>query len=194
MALESSEVRVAGTGHAYVAPIGTPIPAGIDSPLTHAAGWVELGYTTTEGARFSFGREVNRIMGWQAFDPLRIVVTQVPKSVSVDLLQWNQHTVKLALGGGTVTEPISGQYQYEPADESFVDERMFAVEGIDGDYNYRFIYRKALNESGVDFAFVRENPVVFPITMAILAADGGAKPYLIQTDDPNVGLLTSAAS
>lgn len=194
MALESSEVRVTGTGHAYVAPLGTPIPAGIDSPLTHAAGWVELGYTTEEGARFSFGREVNRVMGWQAFDPLRIVVTRVPKTISVDLLQWNQHTVKLALGGGTVTEPASGQYQYDPPDESFVDERMFAIEGIDGDYTYRFIYRKALNESGVDFAFVRANPVVFPITMAILAADGNNEPWLLQTDDPNIGLLTAAAS
>ena len=194
MALESSEVRVAGTGHAYVAPLGTAIPAGIDSALTHAAGWVELGYTSEEGARFSFGREVNRIMGWQAFDPLRIVVTSVPKTVSVDLMQWNQHTVKLALGGGTVTEPVSGQYQYDPPAESFVDERMFAIEGIDGDYNYRFIYRKALNESGVDFAFVRQNPVVFPITMAILAADSGASPWILQTDDPNVGLLTAAAS
>lgn len=194
MALESTEVRVAGTGHAYVAPLGTAIPAGIDSPLTHAAGWVELGFTTEEGARFNFGREVNRIMGWQAFDPLRIVVTSVPKSISVDLLQWNQHTVKLAMGGGTVTEPSAGQYQYEPPAESFVDERMFAIEGIDGDYNYRFIYRKALNEGGVSFAFVRENPVVFPITMAILAADSGAKPWILQTDDPNVGLLTAAAS
>lgn len=194
MALESSEVRVTGTGHAYTAPTGSPIPAGIDTPLTHAAGWVELGYTSEEGARFSFGREVNRIMGWQAFDPLRIVVTTVPKTVSVDLLQWNQHTVKLALGGGTVTEPVSGQYQYDPPAEEFVDERMFAIEGIDGDYNYRFIYRKVLNERGVDFAFVRNNPVVFPITVGVLAADGGAKPWVLQTDDPNVGLLTSAAS
>lgn len=194
MALESSEVRVTGTGHAYVAPLGTAIPAGIDSPLTHAAGWVELGYTTEEGARFSFGREVNRVMGWQAFDPLRIVVTQVPKSVSVDLLQWNQHTVSLAMGGGTFSEPSAGQYEYEPPDESFVDERMFAIEGIDGDYTYRFIYRKALNESGVDFAFVRADPVVFPVTMSILAADAGAKPFVLQTDDPNVGLIAEAAS
>ncbi len=194
MALESSEVRVTGTGHAYVAPLGTPIPAGIDSALTHAAGWVELGYTTPEGARFSFGREVNDIMGWQSFDPLRTIVTSVPKTVSVDLLQWNQHTMKLGLGGGTVTEPVSGQYQYEPPDESFVDERMFAIEGTDGDFNYRFIFRKALNQGGVDFSFVRENPVVFPITMKVLAADAGAKAFLLQTDDTNVGLLTGAAS
>ncbi len=194
MALEAPEVRVTGTGHVYVAPIGTAIPAGIDTALTHAAGWVELGYTTEAGARFAFGREVNRIMGWQSFDPLRIVVTNLPKSVSVDLMQWNQHTLKLALGGGTVTEPSSGQYEYEPPAESFVDERMFAIEGIDGDYNYRFIYRKALNESGVNFDFVRSNPVVFPITMGILAADSGLKPFKLQTDDPNVGLLTGAAS
>lgn len=194
MAFDSGEVRVTGTGHVYVADVDTPFPDSISEAVAHADGWVELGYCSEEGARFSFGREINNIMGWQAFDPLRKVVTAVPKSVSFDLMQWNQHTVKLALGGGEVSEPVSGEYEYEPPDESFLDERALIVEGIDGDYTYRFCYRKALNESGVEFAFVRSDPVLFPITMGILAADDGAKPFLIQTDDPNIGEILEAAS
>lgn len=194
MAFDSAEVRVTGTGHVYVAPVGTAFPTDIASVVSHNTGWVELGYCTEEGARFSFGREINDIMSWQSFDPIRKVVTSIPKSVSFDLQQWNMYTVALALGGGTVTEPTTDRYQYDPPAESFLDERALIVEGIDGAYTYRFCYRKALNESGVDFAFVRSDPVVFPITMGILAADSGAKPYLIQTNDPNLGEILQAAS
>lgn len=194
MAFESSEVRVTGTGHVYVAPVDTPFPATINAAVSHNAGWVELGYASEDGARFSFGREVNEIMAWQSFDPIAQVVTRVPKTVSFDLMQWNQHTVELALGGGTVSEPVSGAYEYAPPDESFRDERALIVEGIDGDYTYRFCYRKAINEEGVEFAFVRENPVLFPITMKILAPDDDASAYIIQTNDPSIGEILEAAS
>lgn len=194
MTLESSEVRVMGTGHIYVAPVGTAFPTNISTAVSHAAGWRELGYCTPEGARFTFGRDVTDINGWQSFNPLRKIITAAPKSVAFDLLQWNQYTMGLALGGGTFTEPTADNYLYEPPDESFVDERAVIVEAIDGDYNYRVCYRKAFNTSGVEFAFARENPTVLPITMDVLAADAGAKPYLIQTDDPNVGELVQAGS
>lgn len=194
MGFESSEVRVTGTGHVYVAPVGSDFPASVSEPVAHADGWVELGYASEDGARFSFGREVNEIMAWQSFDPIAQVVTRVPKTVSFDLMQWNQHTVKLALGGGSVTELASGEYEYQPPDESFRDERALVVEGIDGNYTYRFCYRKAINEEGVEFAFVRENPVLFPITMKILAPDDDASSFFIQTDDPSIGEILEAAS
>lgn len=194
MALESSELVVTGTGHIYVAPVGTAFPASIDAVVSHNVGWIDLGYATEEGARFSFGREINEAFGWQSADPLRLISTRRPKSVAFDLMQWNQHTVQLALGGGTVTEPVSGQYEYAPPADSYIDERALIVEGTDGDYTYRFCYRKAFNQATVEFAFVRENPVVFPIDMKILAADGGLSPYIVQTDDPNIGEILEAAS
>lgn len=194
MALESPEVRVFGTGNIYVAPVGTSFPATVSAAVDPDAGWVDLGYTTEEGARFQFSREVNRIPAWQSFDPIRMVVTGVPKQVMFDLQQWNQNTLKLALGGGTVTEPSAGEYQYEPPSEEFVDERALIVEGRDGDYTYRFCYRRAFNEQPVDFAMVRETSSPLPIGMSILAADNGLKPFLIQTDDPNVGEILEAAS
>ena len=183
---DSGEVVVTGTGQVYVAPVGTPFPVSIDD-LIDLDDWTDTGYITEEGARFDFGRDINRIMAWQSYDPIRMVVTAVPKSVSFDLMQWNQTTVKLALGGGSVNEWSLGQYEYEPADESFVDERAFIVTGTDGDNHYRFCFRKGLNTAGVSFAFVRQNPASLPITIDVLAADDGLKPYFVQTDDANVG-------
>lgn len=194
MALESSELVVTGTGHIWVAPVGADFPDGIGDEIDRSDGWIDLGYATEEGARFSFGREINEAFGWQSSDPLRLISTRRPKSVAFDLMQWNRHTVELALGGGSVTEPSTGEYEYAPPADSYIDERALIIEGMDGDYTYRFCYRKAFNQSTVEFAFVRENPVVFPIDMKILAADGGLAPYLIQTDDPNIGELLEAAS
>lgn len=185
MSLDSGEVRVFGSQHLYTAPVGTAFPDDIDDPID-TDDWIELGYTSPEGPRFSFGREIYRVMSSQSFDPLRLVITALPKTVSADLLQWNGENLPLALGGGTVTEPTPGAFLYEPPDESEVDERALIVEGVDGDYTYRFCYRKSVNEAGVEFAFVRESESRFPVTMTILAADDEEKPFLIQTDDPAI--------
>lgn len=194
MALESSEVRVAGTGQLFVAPLGTTIPASVVTPLSHNAGWIDLGYADEDGVDFSFSRDVNEINAWQSFDPIRTIVTKVPKEVSAKLLQSNQHVLLLAFGGGTVTETATGYYRYDPPADSFVDERMFAVEFVDGSYTYRIVYRKATNQAGIEFTWKKGEPVLYPITMKVLAADSGAKSFSLYTDDPNVGLLTSAAS
>lgn len=184
--LDSDEVVVTGTGRVYVAPVGTVFPASITDPIDEDD-WTDLGYVTEPGARFNFGRSVNELMAWQSYDPIRVVVTAVPKTVAFDLMQWNQATMKLALGGGEVNEYEAGAYEYQPPDEQFVDVRAFIITGVDGDKNYRFCFRKALNQRGVEFAFVRENPVSLPIEIKVLAAPSGLKPYVIQTDDPAIG-------
>jgi hypothetical protein len=190
MALDAEELFVAGTGHIYRAPLGTAFPTSISAPV--ASPWVDLGYASEEGARFSFGRDVNEIMGWQSQDPLRIVTTQIPKEISVDLMQLNNETWKTALGGGSWTEPSPGEYQYEPPDESFNDEFAMIVEGTDNDRNFRFCFYRVINMSGVEFAMVRENPIMLPITVKVLANDNGA--YLVQTDDAALGSPSTPTS
>lgn len=188
MSLDSGEVRVFGSQHVYTAPVGTAFPADITEEID-PADWTELGYTSPEGPRFSFGRDIYRVMSSQSFDPLRMVVTALPKTVAFDLLQWNGENLTLALGGGTVTEPSPGAFLYEPPDESEIEERAMIVEGVDGEYTYRFCYRKAANEGGVEFAFVRSAESRFPVTMTVLAADDAEKPFDIQSDDPAIGNL-----
>jgi hypothetical protein len=183
VAFDPDEVRVAGSGHVYVAPVGTAFPTSISDPVD-TDDWAELGYVTEEGARFSFGRETNDIPAWQSPHPVRVVPTGTPTEVAFDLEQWNTDTIALALGGGTVTEPVAGEFEYEPPAESFIDERALIVEMIDGDVNYRYCFRRAINTGAVEFSFVRADAVTFPITMKVLAAEGDDKPYFVQSDDP----------
>lgn len=193
MGLVSEEVVSVGFGHVYAAPVGTDFPASI-ADAVDLDDWADLGYCNEDGVKFEFGNEVNKIPAWQSFDPVRIIKTAVPKKVSFTLLQWNQHTLLLGLGGGDIDEGDTGEYTYEPPDPSFVDTRAFIIEGVDGEKNYRFCYRKGLNTAGVEFSFVRANAVEFPIAIEILAADGGGSPFFIQTDDINIGELNEAGS
>lgn len=181
--LDPTEVVVAGTGAIYRAPVGTDFPASISDAVDEAA-WFDLGYASEEGAKFSFARESNKLGAWQSFDPIRTIVTSVPKSIATELLQWNGETLKTALGGGTITEPETGEFEFEPADPGDVDEFALIVEGTDGDKHYRFCYRKSAVEDPVEFDFVRSDAAKLPVKFTVLAADGDAKPYLIQTDDP----------
>lgn len=187
--LDSGELLVTGFGHIYTSAKGIPFPANIAAPVSGPAGWIDHGYADNNGVKFDFTRNVNEIYGWQSYEPLRTIIKTIPKKLSFSLLQWNVFNLLLAQGGGSVTEPSAGQFLFEPPDPSFVDERQAIIEGTDGDRNYRFCYRKVLNEAGVQFNFNREVESLLPITLSVLAADGGLRAFFVQSDDPALSAL-----
>ena len=195
MALETTEVRAFGSGHVYVSDSNvTPnFPASISTPISRAAGWIDLGYATEEGVKFTFGRDVVEKFAWQSHHPVRVLVDKVPTMAAFSCMQWNRYTAALALGGGTVTEGSPGEYKYEPPDESYVDERALLIEAVDGDYTYRFVYRKTMNQSAVEFSTVRSDTTALLIELKVLAPSGTDKAWFMQTDDPNFD-VTDAAS
>lgn len=191
MALDPDQLVVAGSGRVYT---GTPgvstVPANVSAAIDIAGvdGWVELGYTSEAGVSFSFGRDTTEIKGWQSRNPLRQVVTGTPSSFSCELLQINHATLRLALGGGSVTGN-SPNFQYTPPMPGERDERAFIVEGYDGAFTYRFIFRKGINVATAEMSFVRENPMMLPIEISILDDDTTENPWALQTNDPEIGQL-----
>lgn len=192
MSLEPAETVVGSTGHIWRAPVGTAFPTNITAEVDETL-WTDLGYVTEEGPRFNFGRETNELMAWQSYDPIRMLIAKVPKEIQHDFLQWNMNTLATAMGGGTWTG-TDPNYQYEPPDESYIDFFAEIIEIVDGDYSFRFCFRKVQNTSGVEFAATRDSAMILPVTVKVLAADDGAKPFLIQTNDPNLGDATEAGS
>jgi hypothetical protein len=186
MALDPTEVAVAGTGHLYRAPVGTAFPADAEVAID-LDDWVELGYSTPEGVRFNFGRETSEVMAWQSLDALRVLTTSTPREIAVDFLQFNQANWALAMGGGEWTEGSPGLYSYEPPEGSDVDEFAYIVEAIDGDEVYRWCFRRVTNMGGVEFSLTRENAIILPITVKVLAAPAGAKPFVFLTNDAALG-------
>jgi hypothetical protein len=193
VSLETAEIAVAGTGKIWRAPVGTAFPTNISTAVLETA-WTELGYTSTGGVRFSFGRNVTEVFGWQSREALRIITKDTPRTIAADFLQFNQNTWATALGGGTWVEQSAGNYQYTPPSDSSIDEFAYIVEASDDAAVYRWCFRKVANISGVDFALTRENPVMLPVTVKVLAADGGLGPFVFQTNDENLGRFQDAGS
>lgn len=194
MALESSEVRSFGFGHVYIADVGSTEPANISAEVDPDAGWIELGHISDAGPRFSFGKGRSAVPSWQSFpDPVRNLKAAAATTCSFDLLQWNRYTLPLALGGGTWAES-GGMYTFTPADAADVNEKALIVEATDDVYNYRFIFRRTENQANVDFAWTGSALAPLPIQSTILTPDGtGTAPYIIQSDDPNIGAAEAAS-
>lgn len=184
---DPDELVVAGSGHVYVGDDTATFPDDIDTVLDWAttpdAGWVDLGYTTEDGPRFTFDRTTVDIKAWQSFDPLRTIVTEVPKQVEFDLHQWNADSLRLGLGGGTISATANG-FMLEPPDASVVDVRKLVIVGSDGDKNYAFCYRRTTNGKAFNFGFQRADSASLAIGMKVLAADEGEQPFRLLTDDP----------
>lgn len=176
MAIDATEVRVAGAGHVYAAAAGTTLPTDLD-PLS--ASWTDLGYVTEDGVGFSFGRETTDLNAWQG-SKLRVLTTAEPVSVTFALMQTNGDILPVVFGGGDITEN-SGVYTFTPPDEGDNTERALCIEFTDGDLSYRYNIARAQIEGNVDFTLVRTGAVTYPLTFGVLAA---SPKWTLVSDDP----------
>lgn len=189
MAIDATEVRSFGFGHVYIGDVGTTEPANIEAAV--GAGWTELGHISDAGPRFSFGKARSPQVSWQSFpDPVRNLKGAASTTVSFDLLQWNSHTIMLALGGGSWAES-GGLFTYTPADATVNNEKALIVEATDDDHNYRFIFRRTENQANVDFAWTGTALAPLPVVSTVLAHPSGGAPYIIQSDDPNLEAVSA---
>lgn len=107
-ALNSGQIRVAGTGAFWKAPLGTVIPT--DSTTAWNAAFVNLGFAT-DGFEMSQDKKTQGITGWQSLEELRLIVQSLVRKFKFELLQSNGATLSLAWGGATITTnstPVGG--------------------------------------------------------------------------------------
>ena len=180
MANDADQILVALNAAVHVAPVGTTLPTDSDSALN--AAFLELGYTTDDGIQFSDTKTVEDIKAHQSFYPVRRIVTERGSSVSFELEQWNGDTVRLAFGGGTVTEPTSGEYKYVPPDPEDIDERAMVIEWQDGTREYRLVIPRGNVSENVETNLTRKAQAGLPITFAVLGEDA-TDPWTIFTND-----------
>jgi hypothetical protein len=180
MAIDATEVRVAGAGHVYAAPAGTEMPEDL---AALPAEWIDLGYCTEDGVGFAFNRETTDLNGWQG-SKLRVLTTAEPASTNFALMQTNADVLPVVFGGGTVVE--SGVdpdfiYTFTPPEEGTNTERALVIEFNDGDINYRYCIARAQIEGEVAFTLTRTGAVTYPLTFGVLAAN---PKWTLVSDDP----------
>jgi hypothetical protein len=181
MPTDAGDIRVGGEAKIFLAPLGTAFPAFDVEP---AAPWVDLGYVTTDGITLTYGREVTEIYALQSIDPVRIIQTKAPKSISFSMMQHGRDQLILALGGGTfVDEATAGVVRYTPPPASYIDERAMLLELVDGTAKYRYEYKRCQNREPVENKLVREDAATFPVTMQILVPSDASAPFEMVTND-----------
>jgi hypothetical protein len=182
---DPTELVVGQTGALSVAPIGTPVPTTPTAALNSA--FVGLGYTDEDGVTLTNDPTVTDFAVWQSRNPARRELTSLTISVTAKLAQWNETTVPLALGGGTIDTPSAGVYRFTPAVAGdALDERVLVFDVRDGSKHYRYIFYRGNVSESVSSDFRRGALGLLPITFRVLAPtdDPDGPPYRMLTDDP----------
>lgn len=186
--LSPDELLVAGYGLIIVgSEDGATAPTDIDEiPDGLTGDWVSLGFATEDGPQFTFDRSTTNKKGWQSLGTLRTLITEFPTQVEFALMQWNQDTLRLGLGGAVITTTAGG-VKIEPEDASFLDVRQLIIYGVDGDRHYGFYFPRCQNTKALAFPWKRTDTSDLPMGMEILEPlDSNDKRYTIFTDDPAV--------
>ena len=164
MSLDTTAVRVAGTGEIYYAASGTAAPTTV---AALGAGWTGLGYTTTDGVTFTLSRDTSDIDGWQG-SKLRVVTNSEPKTVAFSLLETDTDSLLVAFGGGTVGVN-GGVSTYTPPVEGTNTIRSLCVDFTDGTITNRYYFPRVQLEGDVSFSLTRSAGLAYAVTFGVLA-------------------------
>lgn len=180
MANDANQIVVAANGTVYVAPVGTTQPT--TPTATPAAAWKDLGFITEDGATFTDSKEIEDIQAWQSFYPVRKIINSKEVTLSFALQQWDEKTIPLAFGGGTITNPSVGVWRYVPPSPETLDERALMIDWLDGVKAYRLIIPKGLVTEAVETQLVRTSEAELPITFSAVPT-AGTDAFILLTND-----------
>lgn len=180
MAVDADEIVVGANGSVYVAPVGTAGPTDTTTALN--ASFIDLGYVSDDGVEITPGMDSADINAWQSFYPVRRIVTARTLEISLTLLQWNEDSIELAFGGGSVATNV-GVYTYTPPSPDEIDYRAMVVEWADDTKNYRLHIPKVLVTDTSSLSLNRTDPAGLALTFSAQGTDG-ASTFSLITDDP----------
>ncbi|MFF9195464.1 phage tail protein [Streptomyces sp. NPDC014779] len=181
----AAEIRVAGTGKLFIADVGTAAPVfGATSPAdTDWASWTNLGFTTGDGVTFSKKDKLEAVDSWQSVSPVHYIYSARDLSLKFSLLQFNEDTLKLFMGGGQVEKDgtPADTYKYEIAERPYVDTRALGLEFTDVKaggttaVTYRFIIPRGQVTATDDIKLARKAASTLGITFSAMS-NGDGKP------------------
>ncbi|MCX2181100.1 phage tail protein [Streptomyces sp. SKN60] len=182
----SAEIRVAGTGKLYIGAVGATAPVfGTAEPADSdwGTGWTNLGYTTGDGVTFSKKDKLEPIDSWQSVSPVHYIYSARDLSLKFSLLQFNEDTLKLFMGGGKVEADgtPADSYKYEISERPFADVRALGLEFTDAKagatgnvaVTYRFIIPRGQVTATDDIKLARKAASTLGITFTAMSNGAG---------------------
>lgn len=178
---DPNDAVIGGTGQVYVAPVGTALPTAWDGSLN--AAFTGLGYHSEDGVSINQSVEIVRLGAWQSKKDIRRLRDAETFRITFNLLQWDENTVPLAFGGGSVTEPTSGKFKYTPAASSdALVERALICDVDDGTERLRFVIPRGSVVEAVESQFTRNAFGQLPIAFEDMEPDDGTPGWHLLTN------------
>ena len=107
MPVDSKNIRIAGTGTVWLAPVGTALPT--DSTTSLNAAFNNVGFLT-DGFEVNQEYKTKDVEVWQSLEVVRKFPTSISRKVSFEAVETNKQTASLAWGGATITKTTGGAY------------------------------------------------------------------------------------
>lgn len=183
MTLASSQVRVAGTGELYLAPVGTILPTAASIALE--AAFKGYGYTTEDGVSLSKSVDREGVPAWQSSTPVRYLITGQELTIETTFLQSNEDILKLWLGSGDFATDggTPAGYRADVPIDPVGQQHALVLEWKDGTITSRLVVPKVEVTEVGDVSLAR-SATAFPVTFGALAPDSGTVLATWLTDDP----------
>jgi hypothetical protein len=186
---QTSQIRVAGQGHLYVAPVGTAGPTDCTTAWTTVnAAWQDLGFTDDSGVVLGKKDSWDEIDLWQTTVPGRYVPKSRALTAKFMLLQLNAVTLPLWAGGSAVTTNGTNGYLYSISETLQSYERTLGIEWTDnnGAITTRIIIPRGQVTDTDDVNLTRTKAAGLGMTYAAMGLDGVTPLLYWYTNDPNM--------
>lgn len=172
---DADELIVAASGQVYIAPVGTTLPTTADGTLN--AAFNGLGFITEDGATITHTPEVQEFGAWQSRQPVRREKVKGDWAIAFALEQWNEVSIPLAFGGGTVVSDGGSGFRFDlPSDTDALPEYSIVIDAIDGSVEHRWVYERGNVTDAVETNYQASALALLPITFKVLAPSAGGSP------------------
>jgi hypothetical protein len=185
----TAQIRVAGTGHLFVAPVGTPAPTDVTTPwATVSTLWQDLGFTDESGVVVGKKDSWDSINLWQTTVPARMVPKSRAFTAKFTLEQINAVTLPLWAGGGVVQTNGASGYLYTISETLQSYERALGIEWTDnnGAITTRIIIPRGQVSDTTDISLTRDKAASLGITYDALGIDGVTPLVYWYSNDPSL--------
>lgn len=173
MPVDSSKIKIAGSGAIWYAPAGSTLPS--DSTTALDAAFVNVGYIDDGGFELSQDLKTKEVAAWQTAEVVRMITTGLTRSVKFTGIETNKTSVQLAWGGATVVAGSQGAYSLTLPASQTTQEFVLVLDWNDGTTSQRIVIKRATFKSLPSVKFSRLDRIGYDMTIqALVPTDGSA--------------------
>jgi hypothetical protein len=183
MAVDSSKIKIAGSGAIWYGPAGTTLPT--DSTTALASGFVNIGYME-DGFTLSQDLKTKEVTGWQNLAILRLIPTMLSRSVKFTGIETNKTSVGLAWGGATVTVGTGSVYSLTIPSAQASQEFIIVLDWNDGSTSQRIVVKRATFKSLPTIKYGRQDRIGYDFEIQALTPSDGTDPIAVWGVDAGV--------